>query len=203
MEFSKILGKFKEDLAQYPTMPSLVGQKVYLRAASDDDIRAAFPWFLAAEPQTLIVEPVSIGSDGDLVEYYRKRSAPDTQQVFAIVLKEGHRVIGLTGFHALNRLARWAHIDIILAPEERKKGFGTSALHLLVRNLFLDLNLNKLYFHGGANNKAVQGLFKKLGFEKEGTLSEHHFYRQQFYDTLIYSLLKFKCDFIHVVDSGS
>lgn len=203
MDFSKIIGKFKENLSQYPTLPSLVGQKVYLKPAYDDDIRLAFPWFLAAEPQTLIVEPVNIGSDGDLIEYYKKRSAPDNQMVFAIILKEGHRVIGLTSFYFYNRLARWANIDIIVAPDERKKGYGASALHLLIRSLFLDLNLNKIYFFGGGKNKAAQNLCKKLGFEKEGTLSEHHFYRQQYYDTLIFSLLKFKCDFLQIVETGS
>ncbi|RKX19168.1 MAG: N-acetyltransferase, partial [Candidatus Zixiibacteriota bacterium] len=53
-------------------------------------------------------------------------------------------------------------------------------------------NLNKVYAQTASFNKGSIKLLESLEFKLDGTLRQHHFYKGQFHNDLLYSLLKFE-----------
>jgi len=54
---------------------------------------------------------------------------------------------------------------------------------------FKKLKLHRIEFDVYSYNKRAQGLYKKLGFRKEGVKREHNFYNGKFYDTIRMAML--------------
>jgi hypothetical protein len=81
--------------------------------------------------------------------------------------------------------------DFIIVKIEDKEG-----LEILLRYLFTEMNLNKVYAQTASFNKASVKLLESLDFKLDGTLRQHHYYKGDLYDDLIYSVLKFECGFL-------
>ncbi len=186
----------KEDLKQYPTAPSLVGKVVYLRPANPDDFAEVHRWFLISDPQMLSCRPIKIISPEERVDKMKKRPDSDEHANFIITAKENHGGVGHISYFNLNRLNRSAELGYLIAPDERKKGYAGDALETLIRYLFGEMDLNKVHAQTGSFNEASRKLLEGLGFHLDGTLRQHHLYRNELYDDLIYSLLRFECSFL-------
>lgn len=178
----------------FPTAPSLVGKKIYLRAITPDDIANIQQWRLLTEPQSLSCHAVSLISPSQAVERYAKREINHNSQDFAIVLKEGDVLLGEASFFNYNQLNRSAELGLIIDPDERKKGYGKTALHLMYRYLFKQRGLNKVYAQTAEFNKAAIKLLKTLNFKEDAALRNHYFYDGSFHSGLIYSLLLFELE---------
>lgn len=184
--------KKKQDYTEYPTIPSLVGKKVYLKPASPDDFMEIHGWFNASDPQLQSCHRIKIVSPQEKVELIKKRESRDDEAAFVIVAKDDNRLIGHMNYFHLNMLNRSAELGYLIAPHERETGFAKEALELLIKYLFLELDLNRVYAQTASINKASVRLLDSLGFQLDGTLRQHHYYQGQLYDDLLYSLLRFE-----------
>jgi ribosomal-protein-alanine N-acetyltransferase len=184
--------KQKENDDLYPTIPSLVGKKTYLRPLVADDMGEIHRWFLASDPQTQTCHPVALISPEERIERARKESSTVEDVHFAVVTKDDNRLVGHIGYFHLNMLNRSAELGYLIAPSERKNGFAGEGLRLLIGYLFNELNLNRVYAQTGSFNKESIKLLESLDFHLDGTLRQHHFYRGDYYDDLLYSLLRFE-----------
>ncbi len=94
-----------------------------------------------------------------------------------------------------------AELHIKLAKfSDRGKGYGTDAVHALLRYAFQELRLNCVSCRVKEDNIASQKLFEKCGFVKEGCLRQRVYRQGRYYDFYEYSVLKFeytgKCKFL-------
>jgi len=188
--------KKKENLLEFPTTPSLVGEDIYLRPARPEDFLEIHRWFLASDPQAQTCHQVKIVSPEERVERMKKGQGSEDITHFVIVLKEDHRTVGHASYFHLNSLNRSVELGVLIAPEERKNGFATDALTTLIRYLFVEMDMNKVYAQTGSFNDASRKLLEGLEFHLDGTLRQHHRYKEELYDDLLYSLLRFECDFL-------
>ncbi len=188
--------KKKEDLTQFPTCPSLVGTNIYLKPALPEDFADFQRWFLASDPQAQTCHPVQLLSPEARVEKAKKSQDNNKVVHFTAAHKEDHRTVGHTTYFNLNTLNRSAELGISIAPEERKKGLATDTLTTLIRYLFIEMDLNKVYAQTGSFNEPSKKLLEGLEFHLDGTLRQHHRYREELYDDLLYSLLRFECGFL-------
>ncbi len=186
----------KEDPSLYPTPASLVGNTVYLRATEADDAAITYLWHLHTEPQSQTCHQAMMVTPKEMVEAAKKREKKPTEGDFVIVRKEDDKIVGKIRFFNLNMLNRSVELGYIVDPEEHKKGFGKEGLAILVRYLFIYLDLNKVYAQTAAFNTASVNLLKSLDFKLDGTLRQHHFYRGTLHDDLLFSLLRFECGFL-------
>ena len=184
--------KKKEDTVQFPTIPSLVGKNIYLRPAAPDDYMEIHQWFNASDPQAQTCHPIPLMAPSERVERMKKRERRENEARFVMAAKVDHRSVGMLNYFHLNMLNRSAEIGYIVSPQERESGFAKEALQLLIRYLFLEMNLNKVYAQTASFNKASIKLLESLEFKLDGTLRQHHFYRGDLYDDLLYSLLRFE-----------
>jgi RimJ/RimL family protein N-acetyltransferase len=105
---------------------------------------------------------------------------------FFIEKKDGSR-IG-TVFHFLN--GNFMEIGYILVPNERKKGYGSEAVKIIVDYLFLSKELVRVQAITGVDNFASCRVLEKAGFTKEGIIRRSAFIRGEWKDGCLYSILK-------------
>jgi RimJ/RimL family protein N-acetyltransferase len=107
---------------------------------------------------------------------------------FIIQKKDGTR-IGLT-WHFTNQPHGRTEIACFLVPNERRKGYGTEAVQLLVDYLFLSKNIPRIMATTNVRNKTAQRVLEKVGFQKEGTIRKLLFVKGVWTDYHLYSVLR-------------
>jgi RimJ/RimL family protein N-acetyltransferase len=110
---------------------------------------------------------------------------PDTKLFF--IEKEDGTKIG-TIFHFLN--GNYMEIGYILVPSERKKGYGSEAIKIIVDYLFLSKGLVRVQAITGVDNLASHRVLEKAGFTKEGIIRKSAFIRGEWKDGCLYSILR-------------
>ncbi|MEW6051654.1 MAG: GNAT family protein [Candidatus Zixiibacteriota bacterium] len=183
-----------EKKATPPTAPSLVGEKIYLRAATADDIANTHHWFLLSEPQTQTCRPVVVYSAAEASENFKKDERTPFRQQFMVIRTADNVPVGRVSYFDLNPLNRSAELGLLVDPEERRKGFGREAIRILSRYLFRYRGLNKVYAQTSQPNIAACKLLEAAGFRRDGTLRHHYFINNEFHDGYLYSLLLFEFD---------
>jgi RimJ/RimL family protein N-acetyltransferase len=171
------------------TQPALVGDKIYLRPATAEDIANTYHWFLLSDPATQTCRPQQMKTAAEPPEQFKGREKSPYQQQLIVVRKKDHTPVGRVSFFDFNPHNRSAELGIIIDPDVRRKGLGTEALKLLVGFLFNTRGLNKVYAQSAAFNAGARKLLEACGFRLDGTLRRHYFHQGEFHDGVIYSLL--------------
>ena len=105
---------------------------------------------------------------------------------FFIEKKDGAKIGTL--FHFLR--GELLEIGYVLAPSERRKGYGTEAVEIMVDYLFLSKNIVRVQAITDVGNLASQKTLEKAGFKKEGTIRKSDFIRGEWRDGRLYSILR-------------
>ena len=169
--------------------PSLIGDKSYLRPATAADVPGTYHWYLLSDPQSMSPHALPFLTPGEAAEAFRERKRSTEYERFMVVPRKADTPVGWIEFQNLNPHNRSAELQIIIDPDERRKGYGLQAMELLCRYLFEDRGLNKVLMHTAEYNKALVALLEKAGFRRDGILRRHYLYRGEFRDGALYSLL--------------
>ncbi|WP_054704503.1 GNAT family protein [Bacillus sp. JCM 19041] len=173
------------------------GKRIELRPASKADWRRQAEWRnnpdsarLAAGTESPFYSNVTIEEAETIFD---KNVLPDrkTGCLFAIYIAETNEHIGNCDYRSVNLVARSAEVGMIIGdPNARDKGFGTEALTLLIRFLFMELNLLRIRLDTWSGNDRALHLYKKCGFQVEGTLRNAEFVNGSYYDQIVMGLLR-------------
>jgi ribosomal-protein-alanine N-acetyltransferase len=177
---------------QFPTPPSLVGEKVYLRLATAEDIANTYHWTIQSDPQSLSCRPRVMYTAAEAAENFKKQERSVDRQTFIIVRKADKVPVGRITYFDMNTLNRFAELGLIIDPDERRKGHALEALRLLSHYLFRFRGLNKVHAQTASYNEPTRKLLEKAGFKRDATLRHHYFWKGEFQDGYIYSLLAFE-----------
>ncbi|MEW6412507.1 MAG: GNAT family protein [Candidatus Zixiibacteriota bacterium] len=177
-----------------PTQPSLVGKNIFLRPTTAEDIINIHVWFMQSEPQAQSERPIKFRTPAEAAEAFKNQEKSTDRQAFTIVRKEDKIPVGQITFFNYNPLNRSAELGILIDPDERKNGHAADAMRVLIKYLFKYRDLNKVHASTAKFNKAAVALLESVGFKKDGALRNHHFYNGEYYDKLVYSMLRFELD---------
>ncbi len=178
----------------FPTSPSLVGDKVFLKPATPEDEANTYHWGLLSEPQSQSCRPWVFWTASEIAERIKKAEKNSSHQRFMVLRKNDKIPVARVTYFDLNPLNRSAELGLIVDPDERRKGYGADALKVLIRYLFAYRGLNKVYTQTAQFNTQAIALVESLGLNKDATLRDHYFYRGEFHHGYIYSLLQFEMD---------
>ncbi len=171
------------------TVP-LIGERIILRPFTKKDLTYIQRWSNDAELRKLIGE-IAPMSKADAEKYYEERRSDETRLWYTIVLKKGNRVIGEAGL--LRMFKPWRNTDmtiIIGEKDQRGKGYGKEAGHLLLTYAFRDLGFHRISVGVvGFNKKAIK-FWKSLGFKKEGIHREEYYCDNKYSDFIMMSILE-------------
>lgn len=104
----------------------------------------------------------------------------------AICLKKEGILIGGVGLHIEKTNAE---IGYVLNPAYQGKGYAAEAASALLGFGFNTLGVHRIYAKCRPNNKASENVMKKIGMHREGLLREHWFYKGDYHDSCLYSIL--------------
>jgi RimJ/RimL family protein N-acetyltransferase len=109
---------------------------------------------------------------------------------FVIRTKEDDRAIGFAHI----RWVEWnhgnAHFNMgIGSPDDRRKGYGSESLQMLLRYAFEELNLYRLTVHTMSYNTGAQRFLEKHGFQCEVRRREAIYRDGRYWDALTYGIL--------------
>ncbi|HZZ83910.1 MAG TPA: GNAT family protein [Anaeromyxobacteraceae bacterium] len=172
------------------TAAPVEGARVRLRALvrADAPALASFVNEPLVRRTALLAGPVTVQQEEDFVLRVRA-SAVDA--VFGIELREGPRLVGVAGLHAIDRGSRSAQFGIFVGvPELWNQGYGTEATRLTVSHAFRALQLHRVWLHVFTENAAGIRCYEKVGFAKEGLLREAVFHEGRYHDLVVMALLR-------------
>lgn len=133
-------------------------------------------------------KPVSLAQHEDWFTAIQRR---DDVVIFGIRLLESDKLIGSCQLHNINMVHRFAELQIRLGNvAERGKGLGTEALRLLLDFAFKDLNLHRVYLHVFGTNAAAIKMYEKVGFVREGVLSQAAYIDGEYLDVCVMGVLR-------------
>jgi RimJ/RimL family protein N-acetyltransferase len=113
---------------------------------------------------------------GDLVD----------EKWFFIEKKDGTKI----GTMSHKPVFKIQEIGSALLPSERRKGYCSEAVMIMVDYLFLSKDIPRIQAHTDARNVPAQKVLEKAGFKKEGTFRKEYFVRGEWRDSCIFAILR-------------
>ena len=161
----------------------LEGKTVNLRLVEKKDLKA-FTDFLNDSDMGSPYMPILQQSEAQIEERYDK--LPQEEKWFFVEKKDGDRI----GWISHSLIGGSMTIEYALIPSERKKGYGTEAVRMIVDYLFLSKNIVRIQAETLVENLASQRALEKAGFTKEAIKRKSSFVRGLWRDDVLYSILR-------------
>jgi len=148
----------------------LKGQHIQLRAIEPSDIDVLYQW--ENDTETWMVSNTQSPYSRFVLEQYITSSHQDiysVKQLRLIICNEENKAIGSIDLFDFDPNHLRAGVGILIAEKaDRKKGYASEALNLLMDYCFSVLNLHQLYCNITIDNEPSILLFQKHGFQITG-----------------------------------
>ena len=174
------------------TPPSMVGDKLYLKPATANDVENTYHWYLLSDPQSTSPTALPFQTPSEAADAFRDQERLSTRERLMTILRSDKTPVGWIDFLNLNPHNQSAELELVIDPDERRKGYGLEATKLMCRYLFECRGLNKVYVHTPEYNTGMIALLTKAGFRQDGIIRHHYLHQREFHDGVIYSLLRFE-----------
>lgn len=161
----------------------LIGNKLNLRIMEKKDMPILKEWVNSIDFIGEF-EPLTQETITDLEKQYESLTEG---QWFFIEKKDGMKIGYVAHFISGSKQTA---IGYALLPNERRKGYGTEAILMIVDYLFLSKSIIRIQAEIHPNNIGSQRVLEKAGLVKEGILRKSFFSRGEWRDTAILSVLR-------------
>jgi len=138
----------------------------------------------------VIPPPFTIKQAQVFIKKTKKEKREGISYYFGIELMESRELIGMMNLVKIDRKNKNAEIGFWLAEEYQNKGLAKEALNLILDFGFKKLKLERIEARVFHKNQPAQKLLEKTGFKLEGRLRKKTFFKNQWFDDLIYGILK-------------
>ncbi|MCJ7517578.1 MAG: GNAT family N-acetyltransferase [Methanomassiliicoccales archaeon] len=166
----------------------LESKKVRLRAVERVDLPIFVKWINDPEVTQFLELNPPMSLEDEEKWFVNLQKSED--KVFSIDTKEG-KLIGNVGLIKLNWKDRSVLIGIMIGEKEFwNLGYGTDAIETLLRYLFYELAMNRVYLIADERNARALHCYEKLGFKKEGILRQNRYKNGVYTNDVMMSLLK-------------
>jgi len=135
-----------------------------------------------------IYNPFIQNSREDVQNFFNEH--PSDIIIFFIEKKDRTKIGVITHFIVKARPYELLEIGYFLIPSERKKGYCTEAVKIMVDFLFLSKQIVRVQAVSSEKNIGSQKVLKKAGFTKEGIVRKMMYNRGNWHDCALYSILR-------------
>ncbi len=122
-----------------------------------------------------------------LIDY--QAAQPRRKFQLAITLPETGQLIGNCGVRRKDANEWEADIGYELNPAHWGNGYATEAARAMVEYGFRELGLHRISSWCVADNVGSARVLEKAGLKLEGRLRDNEYYKERWWDTLLYGLL--------------
>jgi ribosomal-protein-alanine N-acetyltransferase len=164
----------------------LEGRNINLRIVEKEDLPLLAEWFNKLEVFGEY-NPLHQMSKAEVEKIFE---SPHEERLFIIEKKDRSKIGFIAHFYVLHVASRQLEIGYSLLPNERRKGYCSEAVKIMVDYLFLSKDTGRIQAQTDPRNIASQKVLEKVGFKKEGILRRTFFTRGEWRDAYIYSILR-------------
>lgn len=156
---------------------------------SDASALIAYLKCVMGETNFLRMYPDEVKFSVEDEENYIKRLLEEENSTL-ILAHEGEKIVSVAGItgQQLRKFRHCAEFGVSVLQEYWGRGIGTEMTKRMVQWCRDNPIIKKLVLHVNAENINAVKIYEKLGFKKEGTLSDDFFYEGKFVDTYIYGM---------------
>jgi RimJ/RimL family protein N-acetyltransferase len=119
-----------------------------------------------------------------------RHEEPRRRFQLAITLRGDDTCIGNCGIRRKDHNDFEADIGYELNPRHWGRGYATEAARALVAHGFAEMGLHRVSAWCVADNAGSRRVLEKCGMQLEGRLRDNEFYKERWWDTLLYAVLK-------------
>jgi diamine N-acetyltransferase len=170
------------------------GEKIRLRAIEREDLPRYAAWMSDAAVSENLSAQLPMGLVHEERWYEENLKRPLEEQALALDAKKGRgkwEHIGGAGYHMVDKRNRMAECGLFIGLRRNwDKGYGRDALRTLLGYGFETLNFNRVQLRVMEFNARAIHLYESIGFVREGSLREAHFYKGRYWDLHLYSILR-------------
>ena len=172
-------------------MVTLKGKQIFLRAIEPEDLE--FIHDIENDEQIWYLSQTKVPYSKYVIKQYLESAQSDlfeTKQLRLVISNFKSESIGLIDLFDFDFFNKRAGLGILIKePKDRKKGFGTEALELLINYCFLHLQLHQIYCNVSEDNYASLKLFLNAGFKKVGLKQDWTFKNNTFNNEYLLQLI--------------
>lgn len=106
-----------------------------------------------------------------------------------LAITERGRIIGVCGFHAVNRRDLSTSLGYWLAAPAQGQGTVTLAVEAMLELAFGEWGMHRAEIRAAVGNARSRSVPERLGFTQEGVLREAERFADRYKDLVVYSLL--------------
>ena len=109
---------------------------------------------------------------------------------WGMCLKTNERIIGVIGFHRIEKEHHRAEVGYMLKPAFHRQGLMHEAMQVVLAYGWNEMNLHSVEANIKPDNAASKNLLLKNGFVTEAYFKENYFFEGKFLDSEILSLIR-------------
>jgi len=178
----------------FDAFPEIETERLILREIMPEDAPAIFAIF--SDPKITqyydLYTYVDMEQAEELIDFFDESFENERAIRWGIARKEDNVLIGTCGYVWLRQYR--GEIGYELASAYWRQGIMSEAIEAILEYGFEQIGLNRIEALVMVENAASAGLLRSLGFTEEGVLREHDFFKGQFHDMRLFSLLRREYD---------
>jgi ribosomal-protein-alanine N-acetyltransferase len=176
----------------FKPFPQCESERLLLREINHSDEKDLFRFLSDDEvmKRTDLKTQSTIHDTEKFVKYVNKGCRKEKSIWWGITTKDSNVIIGIVGFPNWIKKQFRSEVGAVLAKEYWSQGIMTEAMDAVIRFGFTAMKLNRIEATLMPHNMSSMKFLKKLGFQEEGILREYRFFKGQFHDVKMVSLLK-------------
>lgn len=168
----------------------LKGRLADLRAIEPADYPLLARWYNRPDIMLYWGLPGNTISSAEVVRREEAEAARGNSRKYIVQTKEGEP-IGIVDYYDLDWQARRAWVSILIGEESHwGGGFGTDAMHTLLRYLFRQLGLHRISLTVHESNVRAQRSYAKNGFRHEGVMQDWAYFDGHWENGILMSVLE-------------
>ncbi len=181
----------------------LRGERVYFNRITRDDLPAmARMWADIDYIRHLMRRPAYPVTLEEMEAWYKEMSDEHAPPSFAIRTTDGDQFIGVCAFKDLRWASRHTFFWIGIGVREMQgRGYGADSLRVLLKYAFLEMNLNCVGLEVMGYNERAIGLYRKVGFQHDGSVRAYVYRDGAYYDMLYMSMVRDEWEARYGVDA--
>ena len=167
------------------------GERIFLSQVQRDDLPLFARWYSDLELTAYLgVLGMSFMPEHEQ-EWYDSVVKDRDRKTYAIVVREGRRVIGGVSFHYLDTLRGLSELGIGIGDKSAwGQGYGSEAVRLMCDYGFTFLGLHTIYLWHVAFNERGHQAYLKAGFKQAGRLRGADVFDGQRYDRILMDITR-------------
>lgn len=167
----------------------LQGEKTRIRAVDYDDLLLLLQWREDPEISFFLGEELPISRE--MQKKWFEKTITDSGKKKFIIETFDNEMIGLLGIMNIDIKNRHCECGITLGVKEfRGRGYASDALSVVIKFLFDEWDINRIYAKIFDYNKKSIHFFTSLGFNEDGRIKDYIYTRGEYHDMIIMSLKK-------------